>query len=177
MAEMWKPVKDFEGLYEVSNLGRVKSLPKMSGSCTRKERILASKNRLTKDGYARVSLNDNGRRKEWRVCRLVATHFIDNPLGKPTVNHKNGIKTDDRVENLEWATREENMKHAYDNQLKKSDKGHSNIQSKLTEEQVVAIRKRYVKHSKTDGTVAIAKDYNVSHRVINLIVRNLSYNN
>lgn len=176
MTEIWKPVKNFENLYHVSNLGRVKSLPKYSGTCMRKERILKTSNRLTKDGYARVSLNDNGKRKEYRVCRLVAEHFVDNPLNKPTVNHINGIKTDDRAVNLEWATREENMKHAYDNNLKKSLKGENNSQAKLTKEDAIAIRKRYKRYSKTDGTVAIAKDYNVSHRVINLIVRNLSYN-
>ncbi|MBM7132744.1 MULTISPECIES: NUMOD4 domain-containing protein [Staphylococcus] len=175
MNEIWKDIEGYEGLYEISNLGRVKSLPKMSGSCMRKEKILNSKNRLTKDGYARVNLHREGKGKDFRVCRLVATHFIDNPDNKSTVNHINGIKTDDRVENLEWATSNENMKHAYDTQLKKGMKGETNSQSKLTMEQVETIRKRYKRYSKTDGTVAIARDYGVTPRVINQIVNNKSY--
>lgn len=177
MNEIWKDIEGYEGLYEISNLGRVKSLSKMSGSCMRKEKILNSKNRLTKDGYARVNLYKEGKGKDFRVCRLVATHFIDNPDNKPTVNHINGIKTDDCVENLEWATLNENMKHAYDTQLKKGMKGETNSQSKLTTEQVETIRKRYKRYSKTDGTVAIARDYNVTPRAINQIVNNKSYKN
>lgn len=175
MTEIWKDIQGYEGLYEISDLGRVKSLPKMSGSCMRKEKILNSKNRLTKDGYARVNLHKEGKGKDFRVCRLVATHFIDSPDNKPTVNHINGIKTDDRVENLEWATLNENMQHAYNTQLKKSMKGEANARSKLTIEQVKAIRKRYKRYSKIDGTVAIARDYDVTPRVINQIVNNKSY--
>lgn len=175
MTEIWKDIAGYEGLYEISSLGRVKSLPKMSGSCMRKEKILGSKNRLTKDGYARVNLYKDGKGKDFRVCRLVATHFISNPENKQTVNHINGIKTDDRAENLEWATLKENMQHAYDTQLKRGMKGETNAQSKLTTRQVETIRKRYKRYSKTDGTVSIAKDYGVTPRVINQIVNNKSY--
>ena len=69
-----------------------------------------------------MNLHKEGKGKDFRVCRLVATHFIDNPDYKPTVNHINGIKTDDRVENLEWATLNENMQHAYDTQLKRYER-------------------------------------------------------
>lgn len=175
--EIWKDVKGYEGLYQVSSEGRVKALPKMSGSCYRKEKILKTQNRLTKDGYCRANLQKDGKAKDTRVNRLVAETFIPNPENKPTVNHKNGIKTDNRVENLEWATREENMQHAYNNHLKVSSAGSSNVNSKLTDDEVRDIRKTYKRYSKEFGTVALAKKYNVTHRVINLIVNDKSYKN
>jgi NUMOD4 motif/HNH endonuclease len=175
--ELWKDVKGYEGLYQVSNQGRVKSLRKMSGSCYRKERILKTQTRLTKDGYCRASLNRHGKARDVRVNRLVAEIFLPNPENKPTVNHKNGIKSDNRVENLEWETREENMQHAYDNRLKVSSAGSGNVHSKLTDEDVREIRKIYKRYSKEFGTVALAKRFNVTHRVINLIINNKSYKN
>lgn len=173
---IWKDVKGYEGLYKASTNGDIKSLRKYAGSCFRKERIL-SNNRLTKDGYCRVALIKNGKTKEYRTHRLIAETFIPNPQNKETVNHINGIKTDNRVENLEWCTREENMKHAYDNNLKLAMKGVVNAQAKLTEEDVKYIKEHYVRYSKEFGTVALAKKFNVTHRVINLVVRNISYKN
>lgn len=113
--EIWKPIKGFEGKYEVSSIGRVRSVPHMvenrySERMT-KAKILALQK--LRNGYLTVSL---GRKhKHALVHRLVAEAFLPEPLGKTDVNHKNLNKTDNRVENLEWSTRHENMQHAHDN--------------------------------------------------------------
>lgn len=104
MKEVWRDAPGYEGLYQVSNLGRIKSL--QNG----KAKIL----RLLKNskGYLRVCLS-NENRKYIRVHRLIAFAFIPNPENKPQINHKNGIKTDNRIENLEWITCSDNHKHAF----------------------------------------------------------------
>ena len=131
MSEIWKDVKGYEGIYQVSNMGRVKSLK------FGKERIL--KPRKNCCGYFHVDLFKNKKAKTKTVHRLVAQAFIKNPQGKRTINHKNGIKTDNRLSNLEWATDSENQKHAYANGLN-CNKGKNNA-NKLTNPQVLEIRK------------------------------------
>lgn len=105
--ELWKPIIGYEGLYEISNLGNVKSLKKGF----KKEKIL--KNRCDESEYVRVDLRLNGKSKTIRTHRLVATHFIPNIYNKPQVNHINGNKSDNRVENLEWVSSIENQCHRY----------------------------------------------------------------
>ena len=101
--EVWKPIKNYEGLYEVSNMGRVKNLNyKGSG----KEKIL--KNIKRREGYLMVILTKNGKRRGFLVHRLVAEAFIPNPEGKPCIDHINTIRNDNRIENLRWVTYKEN---------------------------------------------------------------------
>ena len=100
--EVWKPIKDYEGLYEVSNLGRVKSL---NYKGTRKGKILKNSEC---NGYLTVSLTKNGKPKTFYVHRLVAEAFIPNPEGKPCIDHINTIRTENYVWNLRWVTYEEN---------------------------------------------------------------------
>lgn len=104
--EKWLPIKGYEGLYEVSNLGRIKSL--------RKNKMMSIK--PVKDRYKSVGLVDrNGIIKSIKIHRLVAIHFIENPENKREVNHKNMNKNDNRVSNLEWVTPSENINHAVEN--------------------------------------------------------------
>ena len=101
--EIWKPIKGYEGLYEVSDQGRVKSLNYLH---TGQERIL-SQNK-TPDDYLQVMLYKNSEQKKLLVHRLVAEAFVPNPENKPTVNHINEDKHDNRAVNLNWMTRKEN---------------------------------------------------------------------
>ena len=101
--EVWKSIKDYEGLYEVSNLGRVKSFNYRG---TGKEKIL--KNIECNNGYLTVGLTKDRKQKFFFIHRLVAEAFIPNLDNKPCIDHINTIKTDNRVENLRWVNHEEN---------------------------------------------------------------------
>lgn len=111
--EVWKPIKGFEGLYEISNLGRVKSLPKYTDSKgypqLRKEKFLKPGKTGKKRNYLAVVLN-NG--KSYKVHRLVAEAFIPNPNNLPLVNHKDENPANNRVDNLEWCTNKYNSQYS-----------------------------------------------------------------
>lgn len=109
--EEWKPVEGYEWLYQVSSIGRVKSL---KFNRTWEEKLL--KGRIW-NWYLRVCLYKDLLHKNITIHRLIALTFIKNPEKKSCVNHINWIKTDNRVENLEWVTNKENTKHAFDNFL------------------------------------------------------------
>jgi hypothetical protein len=121
MKEVWKDVVGYEGLYQVSNLGRVKSLSRIKingasyGFGITKERYL--KLQIDDKGYNRVKLHNNKNITTKKVYRLVAEAFIPNPEDKKQVNHIDGNKLNNRVDNLEWATPYENVKHAIDTGL------------------------------------------------------------
>jgi hypothetical protein len=124
--EMWKPVAGYEGLYSVSNRGRVRR-DKYKG--IRKPTILKPRN--SNHGYKQVALFRNSQRKEKYVHTLVATAFIDRPTEATEVNHKNGVKADNDVKNIEWSNRKHNIRHAFATGLRKT---------KLNNEQVIFIR-------------------------------------
>ena len=125
--EIWKDIKNYKGLYQVSNLGRVKNVKRIVKISKNKEKYKEVpehilKPYINKSGYAYVTLANNGNSKNVRVHRLVAETFIPNTYDKSQVNHINGIKTDNRVENLEWVTCQENIKKAWDTGLRDNNR-------------------------------------------------------
>ena len=106
--EIWKEIEVFGGNYSVSSEGRVRSNGLLKGKNS-KVRIL--KTELSKKGYLRVGLTKDGKQKKYLVHRLVAIAFLDNPKNLPDVNHKNECKTDNRLINLEWMSRRDNMNY------------------------------------------------------------------
>lgn len=114
MQELWKDIDGFEGLYQISSLGNVKSLNYRN---EKKEQNLALKHHWT--GYSMVSLRNNGKLKYLNVHRLVALAFVENPFRKPCVNHIDGNKQNNCSANLEWVTHKENTQHAIKNGLRK----------------------------------------------------------
>lgn len=123
MKEIWKYIAGYEGKYAVSNLGNVKNY--------KTNKIL--KNREDKDGYLYVILCKNGKTKLMKIHRLVAQTFILNPKNKPEVNHIDGVKANNVMNNLEWATHNENMEHAWKNHLRDNcfNKGIDSKKSKV----------------------------------------------
>ena len=136
------------------------------------KRIL--KNILSNKGYFLVDLSKNNIQKKVLVHRLVAQTFIPNPKNKLQVNHINGIKTDNRVKNLEWVTAKQNNLHARKIGLV-NDYGCNNKLSKFTNEQIKFIRDNYIKNDKEFGCRALAKKFNVSKSTISYIVNNKTY--
>ena len=110
--EVWKPIKGWEGFYQVSNLGRVKSIDRFVKRGEKKMHVkeLVLKNTLDSKGYYMVALCDmeRGVNKKVPIHRIVAEAFIENPSNKPQIDHINTVKTDNRVENLRWVTCKEN---------------------------------------------------------------------
>jgi hypothetical protein len=167
--EIWKPVVGYEGLYEVSSLGRVKSLQKTifrekHGNWVQPERIL--KNSSQQNGYVAITIYKNGKAKRINIHRLVCVSFVQNPNNKPCVNHKNGVKSDNRLENLEWVTFSENTFHAFNKGFLKPLKGESNGSSKLLEKQVYEIREKL---SKKHSVKSLMEEYSISRSHIQRI--------
>jgi len=136
MKEIWKEIKGYEGLYQVSNLGNIKHLKfkkknvLTGGFSLIKERILKPVKHY--NGYVFVDLHKNGSHKITAIHRIVALNFIDNINNKPQVNHFDGNKENNNVINLEWCTMSENMIHALNNGLSRT---------KLLPNDVIEIRK------------------------------------
>lgn len=142
MEEIFKEIPGYDGLYEVSNKGNVRTIKRQGTD----DRILAGS--IDRTGYKRVALCKKGITKSYAVHRLVCLTFLPNPNGKRTVNHIDGNKLNNILSNLEWMTHSENHKHAYDflsrksHMNGKSGKDHHNSKSvirvcKLTKEVMV----------------------------------------
>ena len=129
---MWKPIVGYEGVYEVSDCGEVKSLDRVD---CRGNYLKSRKMRLSNStkGYKGVGLHMQGVRASYQVHRLVASAFLPNVQNKPQVNHIDGDKANNNLANLEWCTNGENQIHAFANGLNKSKIGSEHYSSKLTE--------------------------------------------
>lgn len=174
--EIWKDIEGYEGLYQVSNLGRVRSLDnfvncRSGAKQLRKGKILQPIKDLT--GYFCVNFYKNNKMKRKSVHRIVAETFIPNPHNYPVVNHLDGVKTNDIVSNLEWTTHQANIQHAFNHGLRTS--GADNPRAKLTWEQVKEIRKAHNPHSEEFNISSLAKKYGVSPSCILRIIRNITY--
>lgn len=109
MEELWKEVKGFIGLYQVSNTGNIKSM--------RRNKLMKQSMRK---GYKRIGLHgENFKIMTYSVHRLVAMEFVQNPNNNPVINHKDGNKLNNNANNLEWVTQKENITHSYENELRK----------------------------------------------------------
>lgn len=166
--EQWKTLKECSD-YMISNYGRMKSL--------KRGREIILKPSLTHDGYVKQAISINGKSITFRIHRLVAEYFLPQDNTKNTINHIDGDKTNNNVNNLEWANLSEQMQHAYSLGLKKPVRGTMQGSSVLTESQVREIRKLYTPHSKQYGMRALAKKYNVSESVINKVAHYRAYLN
>lgn len=173
--EIWKDIEHYEGKYQISNLGRIKSLPRIcdskGGKC-RKVKGSILKQFIIK-GYYYINLNDKGL-KQFRVNILVAKHFITNPNNLPIVNHINCNKLDNASTNLEWCTAQYNTTHASISGLLKGKKaGEKHHNAKLSLKKVNHIRERL---SKGEKGRLLSKEFRVSEGMISLIKHNKNWN-
>lgn len=139
--EVWKDIKNYKGHYQASNLGRIRSL--------KFGRSKIMKQSKDKDGYLILTLHKKGVPSSLRVHRLVLKAFVPNPKNKPQVNHLYGIKTDNNVSNLSWATMQENIDHAIKLGLQ-DNRGVKNGQAKLNRIAVLLIRQWQSKLTPTE---------------------------
>lgn len=168
--EIWKDIAEVNNLYEVSNLGRFKR-KKRGGYC---EKIL--KLAYYSNGYLQFSVTINRQRYTAISHRIVAKYFVknDKPEIYNIVNHINGIKDDNRSENLEWCTQSMNNKHSFEKlgRLPKDNKGIKNPKVLLNEEQVITIRKLYNEGVKQKELCDI---FNVKYPVIYKIIHRINW--
>ena len=170
LGEVWKDIDGFDGRYQISNTGIVRSFARPYYS---EAKILHQFH--DSDGYCIVNLcyaSKGIKSKTVKVHRLVANAFIDNPLNLPEINHIDENKTNNHAQNLEWCTTQYNL--TYGNRLN-CTYGSNNFHSKLTADQVDEIRRTYKKGDKEYGQSALGKKYGVAHGSIAAIVKGKSW--
>lgn len=176
MESLWKDVPGFEGLYIVNELGIVKGVDRIvyrsdGVKQTYKESI--KKQSISKRGYYYVTLSKDGKSTKVKIHRLIGKLFIPNPENKPQLNHIDGNKLNNSLDNLEWVTNKENSNHAIYSGLI-DNKGSKNGMSKLTEEEVIDIRN--MKHSGMFNIKEIAYCFKVSETCIYNIINRKRWN-
>lgn len=161
LIEIWRNIEGYDGIYQVSNLGRVKSFH-------RKTPIIL-KPMFSHKGYLRVELHYDTTCELRSIHRLVMETFNPNDEGLQ-INHIDGDKTNNRLDNLEWCSGSENVRHAFACGLRTPKYGEEHWNCKLTNEDVKEIKRVYIKGSRTFGSYALAKQYGVDASAIQKIV-------
>lgn len=161
---MWK---QYYKNYYISDKGEVKNI--------NTGRIL--KQYITHQGYYRTNIRKENKTIAVFIHQAVASLFIPNPLNLPMVNHKDGNKLNNEVNNLEWCTTQENITHSIETGLKPDDKGCNNIHSKFNPEDIIWIRMNYIKKDPIYGCRALAKKFNVGKATISDIINYKTYKN
>ena len=181
--EIWKDIiiekngvlYDYTGIYQVSNLGRIRSLDRITPDGRNiKGQVKAVK--INRDGYVMVELYKNRKGVRHLVHRIVATAFIknDNPVNKTEVNHIDLNRKNNVVTNLEWISHTDNVKYSYKQGSHKGRQiGEKNNKARLTEEQVIDTRRKYDSGEMTQ--MELAKEYNVGWSTIHNIVFRLTW--
>ena len=166
--EIWKDINGYEGQYQISNYGRVKSLSRFQDGRLRKTKEFFIKQFESTYGYYQISLFKNHKKKNYRVHRLVAENFIENPKNMKVVNHIDGNKKNNRADNLEWVTYRENTHHAWKLGLCSTDK---NIYHTIP---IIKLNKnnKVIKIYKSEKEASI--DNNISIKAINNCLRGIS---
>lgn len=158
--EIWKDVIGYEGLYEVSSYGNLKSKKR------KKEKLL--KHIKNTDGYMCVFLSINNDPKIISIHRLMAIHFIDNPENKPEVNHKDGIRDNNVLSNLEWMTKKENIKHSFDLNDRKRP-----LSSRFNDREIEFIKKEYAESGLSIAKYCRIKNY--KYDCLYKIIKGITY--
>lgn len=168
--EIWKAVPGFEKYLEVSNEGKVRTIERFV-SVNGGQRIQPSielNPKVKSNGYLEISIRLGDQKRKWLlVHRIVAQAFLENPLNLPQVNHKDGDKTNNSSENLEWCTSAQNCNHAVKNKLAKTEEDH--YKAKLTKEDITKIREDSRLHR------IIAEDYGMARTTITAIKNNRTW--
>lgn len=172
--EEWRDIFTFEEQYRVSSFGRIKSLLRVyyAGHSNKQAKIAPEKickQVQDKRGYCRVSLSSNSYDKLYSVHRLVAEEFIPNPERKKTVNHKKGVKTDNRVHQIEWNTYKENNDHALNTGIPRGFITDKTVNQKLPLDKII-----YIFNSNKSG-VELAREFDVTPTTISGIKTGKSY--
>jgi len=163
--EEWKSIPGFSR-YEASNLGRIRSL-----NYKRTGKVVVLKPALSEDGYlATMLLSDNGRYCSWKVHRFVTLTFFGEREPGMQVNHKDGVKTNNSIDNLEYCTSSQNVRHAYENWLEKPLKGQDNPFAKLRNEDVLFIRRVANEGGRYYGRKGLAERFGISECHVKEIV-------
>ena len=165
--EIWRDVIGYENLYMVSNMRRVKSFYALG------EKLLTPS--ANKSGYMYVVLTKDCIRKSCKVHTLVAKAFLPNPENKPVVHHRDCNRSNNHVENLEWATHQENTAYAVQKGSYSKKYGCDNPLSKLSADDVRFIRKYYIPRHREFGTNALSRKFNVSKNTILNVINHETY--
>lgn len=169
MEEIWKDVIGYDGLYKVSNHGRLLSIkPLVSFYNKGKTSNVMIKGMINHKGYNLKGLSKNGIKKNISIHRIVAIHFIPNPFNHPQVNHIDGDKLNNHVENLEWCTAKENMRHCVDNGMHNTLRGKDVANSKMVFDMQTGVFFDTIKET--------AFAYNINYKYLSAMLKNTCRN-